>query len=407
MPVYHYIALDQNGREEQGEVNAETNRLALQKLRNRNLYPSHLEVVQAPGSKASRKTIKRLFLRRINQGELLVVLRQLATLLSAGIPLSACLDSILEQTHKGALRRVVLQIREQINEGSSLSEAFEKQGSTFPHFFAAMVKSGESSGTLELVLERLAAFSEQQQNLKQKLQTSLAYPVLILLVSLGVVFFLMLYVVPKVSQIFFDFEQALPLPTLVLIRVSEVVQQYWWVFPLGAAAVGIAFTRIQNTSRGRLFFDRLFLRLPLIGSILHNIVIGRFAHTLGTLLKNDIALLQALQIVRNISDNSLLQHNVDAVIREVSQGRPVAATLQKGSIFPVAMTQLVAAGEKSGQLDDMFLKVARTSEDFVTNKLTLLTSLLEPVMILLLGGIVGFVVLAVLLPIFDMSRLVH
>ncbi|MCF8037760.1 MAG: type II secretion system inner membrane protein GspF [Desulfohalobiaceae bacterium] len=407
MPVYEYTALDPKGREKKGEVNAETSRLALEKLRGRNLYPSHIQIVTSPGSKASQKKPKFSFLSRVNQGELVVVIRQLATLLSAGLPLAVCLDSVLEQARKGSLHRVFVQIRERVNSGTSLSAAFEEQGQVFPAFFAAMVKAGESSGTLELVLERLAEFSEQQQELKRKLQSSLAYPVLILLVSLGVIFFLMSYVVPKVSQIFLDFEQALPLPTLVLIQISDLLHHYWWLFPIAIVAAWVVFKRIQATPRGKLFLDRRVLQLPLIGPIVHSIVIGRFSHTLGTLLKNEVTLLQSLQIVRNVTGNTVLQQNVDSVINEVSQGSSVAKTMQKGEIFPATMIQLVAAGEKSGQLDTMFLKVAQTSEEYVTNKLAMLTSLLEPVMILVLGGIVGFVVLAVLLPIFDMSQLVQ
>ena len=407
MPVYEYTALDSKGREKKGEINAETSRLALEQLRVHNLYPSHIKAVSSPGTDASRKKSGFSFLTRVNQGDLVVVIRQLATLLSAGLPLAACLNSVLEQTRKGPLHRVFVQIRERINAGSSLAAAIEEQGQVFPPSFAAMVKAGESSGTLELVLERLAEFSEQQQELKRKLQSSLAYPVLILIVSLAVIFFLMSYVVPKVSQIFLDFEQALPLPTLILISISDVLHLYWWVVPCGIVVFWLVFRRIRATSRGRFLLDRCSLRLPLVGPILHSIVIGRFSHTLGTLLKNEVTLLQSLKIVRNVTGNTVLQHNVDAVINDVSQGSSVSKTLQKGEVFPTTMVQLVAAGEKSGRLDSMFLKVAQSSEEYVTNKLSMLTSLLEPVMILVLGGIVGFVVLAVLLPIFDMSQLVQ
>jgi general secretion pathway protein F len=247
----------------------------------------------------------------------------------------------------------------------------------FPPTFSAMVRAGESSGTLELVLDRLAEFSEQQQALRRQIQSSLAYPILIFLVSMGVIFFLMSYVVPKVTQIFLDFEQALPLPTLALMEVSSFIHAYWWLFP---AAIVLGFygcRRFAATERGRSLIHAYLLKLPVVGPLLHHVILSRFSHTLGTLLKNEVSLLQSLQIVRSVVSNTVLQHAVDAVVKEVREGSDLARPMAQRSIFPPTMVQLVAAGEQSGQLDAMFLKVAQNSEEFVTNKLAMLTSLLE------------------------------
>lgn len=406
MPVYEYKALDGRGKEKKGVISAESSRTAQDKLRQKHLYPRTITPVQSRPASSRADWRTRLF-NRVNSGDLVITMRQLATLLSAGLPLATCLDSVLLQVQKKGLHRTLAQIRERINEGSSLAAAMEEQRQAFPPTYAAMVRAGESSGTLELVLERLAEFGEQQEALKRKLQSSLAYPVLILLVSLGVIFFLMSYVVPKVTQIFLDFEQALPLPTVILMQISALFQAYWWTLPLLFLAGMVIIKRMAASRRGRAFLDSWLLRMPLFGSLVHNIVLSRYCHTLGTLLKNEVALLQALKIVRNVVSNSLVQEATDRMIKEVSEGSSLARPMSRDFLFPPTMNQLVAAGEQSGQLDTMFLKAAQNSENFVSNRLTALTSLLEPVMILVLGGIVGFVVLAVLLPIFDMSQLIR
>ena len=407
MPVYEYIALDSSGKEKKGIINAESSKGALQQVRSLGLFPRQIHSVQTKSSGQAKRRRPLLSLRRVSQADLVITMRQLSILLSAGMPLASALDSILRQLKKRSIHRVMAQVRERINEGSSLAQAMEEQGHVFPPTYTAMIEAGESSGTLELVLDRLAEFGEQQQALKQKLQSSLAYPVLILLVSLGVIFFLMSYVVPRVTQIFLDFEQALPLPTLILIKVSNAVHAFWWSLPLLLLALWLGGRRFLATKAGRGWFDTYILRIPTIGPIIHQVLISRFSHTLGNLLHNEVSLLQALHIVRNVVANTQLQKAIDELYQAISEGSSLSGVMARKAIFPPTVVQLVAAGEQSGQLDSMFLKIAQTSEDFVTNRLTMLTSLLEPLMILVLGGVVGFVVLAVLLPIFDMSQLVQ
>ena len=406
MPVYEYHAFDRRGREKKGMIDAQSTRQAVDKLRQKHLFPHKIQALQAqpPPTTAGWRT--RLF-NRVRPGEMVLTMRQLSTLLSAGIPLATCVDSVLQQVRRGGLYRTMAQIKERINAGASLAAAMEEQRQAFPPTYAAMVRAGENSGTLELVLDRLADFGEQQEALKRKLQSSLAYPVLVLLVSLAVIFFLMSYVVPKVSQIFLDFEQALPWPTILLMQVSAVFHAYWWLFPVLLMGTIMIFQRMLHSKRGKMILDAWLLKIPLLGPLAHNVLVSRFSHTLGTLLKNDIALLDALKIVRNVVSNSLMQEATDLIIHEVSQGSSLARPMSRLRVFPPGMIQMVSAGEQSGQLDLMFLKVAQNSEDFVTNRLTALTSLLEPVMILILGGVVGFVVVAVLLPIFDMSELIR
>lgn len=405
MPVYEYTALNKQGKKRKGVINAESTSTALGQIRDQGYYPRHIEVVQSEGQeKKSRHLFK--FSRKVRHGDLVITMRQLATLLGAGLPLTSCLDAILQQTNKGAMYKIMAQVRERINEGYSLAASLDEHSSVFPPTFSAMVHAGESSGTLELVLDRLAEFSEQQQALRRQIQSSLAYPILILFVSLGVIFFLMSYVVPKVTQIFLDFDKALPLPTIVLMKASSIIHSYWWIFPIIIILLFFIFYRLTATYKGRVFIHSNILKIPILGDLIHQVILSRFCHTLGTLLKNQVSLLQSLEIVRSVVVNVTLQQAVDQVIKDIQEGSDAAKSMANHSIFPPTMIQLVTAGEQSGQLDTMFLKVAQTSENFVTNKLSMLTSLLEPLMILILGGFVGFVVLAILLPIFDMSNLV-
>jgi general secretion pathway protein F len=314
---------------------------------------------------------------------------------------------MLQQLKRGALQQVLAQIRERIQEGSSLAASMEEHPRVFPAPFTAMIRAGENSGTLDLIMERLAAFGEQQEALKRKLQSSLAYPILILVVSLGVICFLMSYVVPKVTQIFLDFDQVLPLPTILLIKTSKIIQKYWLIIPSILLILIVFVKKWIQTSKGKKIIHKMFLHFPLVGPILHSLIMSRFCYTLGTLLQNNVSLLQSLSIVRNVASNIQLQEAVDHLTNEVSEGSDLAQALQERKIFSPTIVQMISAGEQSGNLESMFLKAAQTNEDFVTNKLAVLTSLVEPIMILILGGIVGFIVLAVLLPIFDMSHLIQ
>ncbi|HMB32311.1 MAG TPA: type II secretion system inner membrane protein GspF [Desulfohalobiaceae bacterium] len=407
MPVYKYNALNTKGKEQKGIINADSDKHALDKLRQQSLYPRHLQLIGTQPLERNLKQYLSGYFQRVSQSELVLTIRQISTLLSAGMPLTTCLDSILQQIKRGSLQQIMAQIRERIHEGQSFAESMEEHPHIFPATFTAMIRAGENSGTLEIIMERLAEFGEQQENLKRKLQSSLAYPILILLVSLGVIFFLMSYVVPKVTQIFLDFDQVLPLPTIILIKLSNIIQNYWWAFPVLFLIILIFLKKWTDTYKGKKILHQQLLHLPLVGTILHNIIISRFSYTLGTLLQNDVSLIQSLSIVRNVVSNTQLQEAVNHIINEIREGNDLAKALQDHKIFPATMIQMVSAGEQSGTLETMFLKVAQTSQDYVTNKLTMLTSLLEPIMILILGGVVGFIVLAVLLPIFDMSHLIQ
>jgi general secretion pathway protein F len=408
MPVYEYIAIDPSGKSREGIVDADSARAARQKLRAGGIYPTHLEETHFRQPAQKRTWLKFGFhLQLVRRAELVSTTRQLATLLTAGLPLVAAINGVLEQVKRKGLRQVLSQVRERVNEGMSLAAAMGEHPSVFPPVYTAMVHSGETSGTLELVVERLAEFGEQQLALRRKIRSSLAYPTLMLIVGVGVVFFLMTYLIPKVTQIFLDMKQALPLPTILLIKLSALLQSYWFVLIIVAFMCWLACRFYIRTEGGRRKYHLLLLRLPLVGGIVQRVAIARITKTLGTLLHNGVPLLSAMEIVYNLADNVVLREALEEARQEISEGASITTPLARGGIFPPSVIQMISVGEQSGNLEGMLIKISETFESEVESRLTTLTSLLEPVMILALGVLVGFVVLAVLLPIFEMSHLVQ
>jgi general secretion pathway protein F len=424
MPFFEYTAIDAKGRGKKGYTDAETQDAARRKLRKQGLFVCSLSE-RTPGTEPvtgthhtfSDKSPKGLHLNvhldtfgkiftRTSKSELAVMTRQIATLLNAGLPLDRCLSTILQQNRETALARVLTHVADRVKEGLSFAAALEEHPRVFSTTFCTMVRAGETSGTLELVMDRLAEFAEQQVALQRKLQATLAYPVLMLVVGLGVVFFLMGYVVPQVAQIFINAHQVLPLPTRILLRASASIQSFWYVVPLGVLLCIAAMKRYNSTPRGKEKLDKIKLKFPLVGSLLRQIAIARFCRTLGTLLQNGVNLMQALDIVRSVVPNSVFQKHIDDIGKDVSEGGDLATPMSSAGVFPPTVVQMVIAGEQSGELDEMLLRISDMSEAQIASRLAIITSLMEPVMILVLGSLVGFVVLAVLLPIFEMSSLV-
>ena len=406
MAVFEYKAIDGKGRSSGGIVDADSSRMAGQKLRARGLYPSVIREARTVRSK-SRSRSSFFSFSRVSKPQLTSAIRQMSTLLGAGLPLVTSINSVVKQMKPGPLRLILAQIKERVNEGSSLADALEQHSSVFPLTFSALVRAGEASGTLELVMDQLADFEEQRLALSRKIQSSLAYPVLMLLTGLGVVFFLLTYVIPKVTQIFLDYGQVLPRPTVILMATSGFLQKYWLIVLLTVAVMALLTRLYVRTPKGRKHFHAIALKIPVIGHVLQHAAISRFARTFGTLLKNDVPLLTAMTVVRNVVGNEVMAAAIDASRKEISEGESIAAPLSRKNVFPETVIQMIAAGEQSGHLDAMLFKIAESSESEVETRLAVVTSLLEPALILGLGGVVGFVVLAVLLPIFEMSHLIQ
>ena len=409
MPVYEYDALSSKGKKLRGIVDAESTLAARQKLREGDLYLVDLREAAA-GEKQDAphaKTVGTVF-KRISQRDISIMTRQLATLLGAGIPLVNALVSIVSQTANTQLKKIMAQIKEGVNEGSSLAQSFSRYPRTFSPFYINMIRAGEASGTLDIVLERLADFNESQQALRAKVKAALVYPLFMFLIGSLVLFFLTTFIVPRITSIFDEVHQTLPGITVFLITFSEFLKSFWLIILLAGVALytGVRYT-IRKTRKGQYIWDRIKIRMPLIGSMVHKMAMARFSQTLSTLLRSGVPLITALSIAKNVVANTLIADAVDEAARDVQEGQSLANALAKSTLFPPFALQMIAMGEQSGTLEEMLAKIASSYETEVESGMMLVTSMLEPVMMLVMGLFVGIIVVAILLPIFEMNQLIR
>ena len=347
------------------------------------------------------------FFKRPSASDVAVMTRQLATLVRAGVPLVESIQALTEQVENEQLVRILTSVRESLNEGTSFAKSLEAHPKIFQSLYVNMVAAGEASGTLEAVLERLADFMEGQARLKGKVLGALAYPVLMAVIGTGLVAFLMVAVVPKVTSVFDSLGQALPWYTALLITVSNIVSGYWWLI-IGGLVLGIyLFRRWKRTPGGKMKWDTFRLKAPLFGRLTLLVAVARFARTLSTLLSSGVQLLPAMEIGRHVLENVRLETVIGEAIGSIRGGESIAEPLKRSKAFPPMVTHMIAVGEKTGQLESMLENVSRSYEADVETRVTALTSLLEPIMIVLLGGMVGFIAMAILMPLIQMNQLVE
>jgi general secretion pathway protein F len=357
--------------------------------------------------KAQRNIDLFAFLRRPSTAEVAVMTRQLATLVRAGVPLVESIEALTEQVENEQLQRVLTTVRENLNAGTSFNKSLAEHPRVFPPLYINMVSAGEASGTLEAVLERLSDFMEGQARLKGKVTSALAYPILMTVVGSLLVGVLMVGVVPKVTSVFDNLGQSLPWYTRLLIFVSSTVASYWWLM-IGSVLLAIyLFRRWVSKPEGRLRWDTLRLKLPIFGRLTLLVALARFSRTLSTLLASGVHLLQAMEIGRAVLENARLQAVISEAIGSIRGGESIAEPLKRSGAFPPMVTHMIAIGERSGQLEAMLENVSRAYEADVETRVQTLTSLLEPLVIVLLGGGVGFIALAILMPLIQMNQLVE
>ena len=372
MANFCYKAISAKGKTVRGLVEADTERQAIASVREKGLVPLSVESASAsvanPGKPSSKSSFKKILesLHPVPKTAVAAMARQLATLLHAGLPLDEALASICAHDDASRMQGIVSRLRDRIMAGGDLADGLAEFPNVFSSTFVTMVRAGEASGTLELVIERFAEHIEQQVALVRKVQATLAYPILMLFVG---------------------------------------IRSGWWIILLLVLCIMIGVWRMRRTEGGKRYAHRLLLRLPGIAGIYRPLIVGHMTRTLGMLLKNGVTLLKALHIVKSVADNKLMAQAVQNMIDGVQAGRDLSEFMNDPLVFPPLSRQMVAAGERSGQLGEMLLWVANDSENRVASRLQVVTSLMEPVMILLLGGIVGFVVIAIILPIFEMSTL--
>lgn len=335
-----------------------------------------------------------------------VITRQLATLLRAGVPLAESLAALVDQLERPALKRVLADVKTQVNEGSSLGDAMARHGNVFEELYVNMVRAGEASGNLEAVLFRLSEFLDAQNRLRGKVVSALFYPIVMTVIGAGIMCILMVSVVPKVTSIFADTGHALPWNTQLLIFVSYVTGNYWWALILLGIGITQLYRRWKRSEKGRATYDRWLLKLPIIGPLARQIAITRFAKTLSTMLASGVPLLRALDIVKAILGNTVLTKVIEDAKESIKEGESIAAPLKRSGEFPPIVTHMIAVGERSGQLEQMLENVAMAYDTEIDLKMGRLTTLLEPLMILIMGGSVAFVVFSILMPIMQMNDFV-
>ncbi|OIN95358.1 MAG: type II secretion system protein GspF [Deltaproteobacteria bacterium CG1_02_45_11] len=408
MPVYEYTALDIKGKTTAGIIDAESSLAARQKLRASKTFPVTIkEVSDTFASEKSKKSSLPFFFGRIRPSEVAIMTRQLATLVDAGFPLVSAIDALIPQTGSQLLKKILTRIKNSIMEGNSFAEALSSYPGTFSSLYLNMVRAGETSGTLEIVLERLADITEKQQALKNRIQSALYYPIFMLFIGAIVLFLLLTFIIPNITSIFTDMNQTLPAPTLFLIAVSSFFTSCWWLVLLVIVGMVFAMHGLKKTEKGRRFWDKTMLFWPGICILITKLAVARFARTLGSLLENGVSMLTALEIVKNIVGNVVLADAIAEAANEVRKGQGLGVSLAVAEVFPNLSIQMIQVGEQSGELESMLNKIANIYENEVESSIMSMTSLLEPVMILIMGVIVGFIVLAICLPIFEMSRLVR
>jgi general secretion pathway protein F len=409
MPVYEYTAFNAKGRRLKGIVDAGSLFTARQRLRETDIFPITLR--EASSRKKDESFTEKLgggFFKKVGQREVAAMTRQLSTLLGAGLPLVQSLSALISQISHPRMKKTLAQIREDVNEGNSLTQSMSHFPDIFPPFYINMVRAGEASGTINAVLDRLADFNEKQQALKGKIRAALAYPVFMMLIGSGVLFFLITFIVPNITKIFREMRQALPATTVFLISLSNFLQAFWWMVAIGLVAVFIVLrVAVTRTDRGRYVWDGLKLKLPLMGPLNKKMEVARFSRTLGTLLESGVPLLDSLEIVKSIAGNRLISDAIHTAGEEVREGQSLASPLAKSGLFPPVAIEMISVGEQSGNVETMLYRIADAYEKEVESNITMMTSLLEPIMILVMGFIVAFIVISILLPIFEMNQLVR
>jgi len=403
MAVYIYKGLNQNGRSAEGVVDAETPRLARARLRDRGIHPT--EVLPAIGGVGDATAAGgRRIGNRLAPADLVLITRQWATLLSAGIPLLEALSALTEQVEDRTAKQICADLREGVREGMSVTAALSRHPGVFSPLYRQMVRAGEASGTLDQMLVRLADHLEAQHRLTSQVVTALTYPVLMLALSLVILIFILTFVVPKVTTVFVDLNQALPLPTRILLVISGFLGRWGWLVALLCAVALFPMSRWRKTEAGRRRYDRWLLSLPVAGRALRLVAVSRCTKTLATLLAGGAPLLTALEIAQQVIGNRALEAALGAARLHIREGEGIAGPLKMSGLFPPMAIHMIATGEKSGQLEAMLEKIAESCDREVETTLTRGTALLSPLLILGMGGIVFFIVLAVLLPIFEISH---
>jgi general secretion pathway protein F len=404
VPVYRYKGVAAGNKSVVATIDADSLRSARAKLRADGIFPTEILEGKTRGQTSEFLSKWQLpQLRRIPDLDLSMFSSQLATLVAAGLPLVQALSALTEQVERERFKAVIGRVRESVNEGSSLGDAFSLFPQVFDELYCSMVRAGESSGALAPVLQRLAEYVENRMKLRNQLINAMIYPVLMLLFSGGVAGVLLVKVIPNISAMLKDMKQELPLATRVVVGLSNVVTAYWFPAVLLMAAAFLLWTRLVRTERGRLWWDGLMLRLPVFGRLVRYVAISRFARTLATLTAGGVSIVPALEISKTVANNAVIGSAVNDVREAITRGSSIAGTMRTSGQFPPLVTHMISVGEASGELPSMLGKLADTYDDQVENALTRLLALLGPILLIFVALVILLIILSTLLPLMNMT----
>jgi general secretion pathway protein F len=395
MPSYIYEAVDAHGKKTRETVSFSDEETLKSNLREKGLIPLSIAVSEAK---------KTSFFERTNQKDLLTFTQELGNLLDSGLPIDRALFVLSEYSEKKSFRAVIREVYTDIQKGNTLSSAMGKH-KVFPRVYINMIKAGEAGGILESVIKRIVSFLETSISFKEEIISALIYPILLTSVGGMAVAVLMVYVVPNFAQIFTDMGQALPLPTLFLIRISEIFASYWWVFAVVIISSVVLIRGYSKTSEGKSIMDSLKLKIPVLKKLSMKLIISRFSRTLGTLLQSGSPILEAIRISRDVVDNDTISKRLEIIEEGVSKGRGISVPLRESGVFPAIVNQMVTVGEEAGRLEETFLLIADRFETETKSFIKRFISLFEPALILLMGVIVGGIVISMLIGIFSINEI--
>jgi general secretion pathway protein F len=402
MPIFAYKGLDRSGKEIKNTINVESIVAAKQRVKSMGIMLIDIREQKAQGTKSSGLLRMK---GSVPVDDLAMMTRQLATLIKAKIQIVEALAALTDQVDNENLRLVLSDLRQKVNEGASLAKALQDHPKVFNSVFVNMVDAGEASGTLEIVLVRLADFTESQVRLKNKIRGAMTYPVIMGVFGFVMMNVIFIFVIPQIAKIFISMKRELPFITKLCIWISQFLQSYWWLVIAGIIFSIFAFNRYINTKSGRSQYDGLLLKIPVLGILVKMINVSRFCSTLGTLLNSGVPILTALNIVKNLIPNVHMKDAVERARISVSEGASLTGPLIQSGYFPALVTHMIRLGERSGELEPMLKIISENYEDQVQSRISGLTSVLEPIMMICLGGAIGFIVFAVVIPMMNLNSI--
>ncbi|MFQ5735257.1 MAG: type II secretion system F family protein [Thermodesulfobacteriota bacterium] len=401
MPTFVYSGKTIGGEMRKGEVQAANMAQATAALRRQQIIPASINQKKAGFSLGGLK-IPGLS-RGVKTKELVIFSRQFSTMIDAGLPLVQCLEILASQQDNPEFKKVLVDVKSSVEGGTTFADALKKHPKVFDELYVNLIAAGEVGGILDTILDRLSGFLEKAEKLKTKVKSAMTYPVVVIIIACLVVSGLLIWVVPVFEDMFEGFGQALPAPTQIVVNLSNALKNYWYLIIGGMVGIGVAINRAYKTQKGRKVIDKFILKVPVFGDLIKKTAVARFTRTLGTMLSSGVPILEALEIVSKTSGNVVIEESIMKARTSLSQGKTLADPLIETKVFPGMVTQMIAVGESTGALDAMLTKIADFYEDEVDAAVDALTSLIEPLLMAFLGVVVGGLVIALYLPIFQIA----